>query len=462
MSFSSSIFLFAFLPALFAVYFCIPARWRETRNNVLLLFSLMFYAWGEPVFVGVMLLSIGVNYLCGLAAVRRPRLACTAACIAGLGLLIYYKYTGLLLSTANSIFGFRIPVPEIVLPIGISFFTFQGLSYVIDVARGDAPVQKNPLHVALYVALFPQLIAGPIVRYQTVAQEISQRQESLDEAAAGVRRFMLGLGKKMLLSNAMGQVADRAFGLGAGELTWDLAWLGAVAYTMQIYFDFSGYSDMAIGLGRVLGFHFLENFNYPYISRSITEFWRRWHISLSTWFRDYVYIPLGGNRCSKMRWMGNILIVWLLTGIWHGAAWNFMLWGLYFGVLLLLEKFVFGRVLEKMPSVLRWAYAFVLVVIGWVLFRAGSLPQIAWYLKAMFTPAEGLHRLTLYCVNQYGFELIAACVASLPIAKWLAARERVRGGLMTLGANLWAFAVFGLSVVWLISSSFNPFIYFRF
>ena len=462
MSFSSMIFLFGFLPILFFVYFLIPARFREARNQILLIFSLMFYAWGEPVFVCVMLLSILVNYLCGLLAVRRPKLGCTLAAVIGLGLLIYYKYTGFLLSSANSLFGLHIPVPEIVLPIGISFFTFQGLSYVIDVARGDAPVQRNPLHVALYVSLFPQLIAGPIVRYQTVAREINCRRESLDEAALGVRRFMLGLGKKMLLSNAMGQVADRAFGLSAGDLTWDIAWLGALAYTMQIYFDFSGYSDMAIGLGRILGFHFLENFNYPYISRSITEFWRRWHISLSTWFRDYVYIPLGGNRCSKPRWICNILTVWLLTGVWHGAAWNFLLWGLYFGVLLLLEKLVLHRFLENLPSPLRWAYAFFLIVLGWVLFRADSLAQAGWYLQTMFTPSLGLHRLTQYCLHEYGFELAVCCIAGLPLAPRLRALERRRGGFLTLGAHLWTFAVFGLSVIWLTSSSFNPFIYFRF
>lgn len=462
MSFSSCIFIFLFLPVLFGVYFAIPERFREARNNILLLFSLMFYAWGEPVFVFVMLLSIAVNYVCGRIAVKRPRLGVTAASLVGLGLLVYYKYTGLLLTSANSVFGLSLPVPEIVLPIGISFFTFQGLSYVIDVARGDAPVQKNPLHVALYVSLFPQLIAGPIVRYQTVAAEIVQRRETLDEAAAGVRRFMLGLGKKMLLANTMGQIADRAFGLAAGELTWDIAWLGALAYTFQIYFDFSGYSDMAIGLGRVLGFHFLENFNYPYISRSITEFWRRWHISLSTWFRDYVYIPLGGNRCSKGRWVFNLLAVWLLTGIWHGAAWNFLLWGLYFGVLLLLEKLFLGRALDRLPQLVRWLYAFVLVVLGWVLFRAESLDQVVWYVQAMFTPAQGLNRLTLYCLHEYSAELAASCLGCIPLAAYLRGLEERRGGLLTLGANVWAFGVFGLSVVWLISSSFNPFIYFRF
>lgn len=462
MSFSSCIFLFVFLPVLCVVYFAVPARLREARNYILLLFSLLFYAWGEPVFVGVMLASIAVNYLCGRLAVSRPRLGVALASMIGLGLLIYYKYAGLLVSTADSVLGMAFPVPQIALPIGISFFTFQGLSYVIDVARRDAPVQKNPLHVALYVALFPQLIAGPIVRYQTVAAEISRRRESLDEAALGVRRFMLGLGKKMLLANTMGQIADRAFALSADKLTWDIAWLGALAYTFQIYFDFSGYSDMAIGLGRVFGFHFLENFNYPYISKSVTEFWRRWHISLSTWFRDYVYIPLGGNRCSKGRWVCNLLTVWLLTGIWHGAAWNFLLWGLYFGVLLLAEKLVLHHVLDCLPGAVRWLYAFALIVLGWVLFRADSLHQVVWYVKTMFTPSVGLHRLTLYSLHEYSVELVLCCIASLPMTPILCRREQERGGLWTLGANLWTLAVFALSVIWLVSSSFNPFIYFRF
>ena len=462
MSFSSCIFLFVFLPVLCVMYFAVPARLREARNHILLLFSLLFYAWGEPVFVGVMLASIAVNYLCGRLAVSRPRLGVALASMIGLGLLIYYKYAGLLVSTADSVLGMAFPVPQIALPIGISFFTFQGLSYVIDVARRDAPVQKNPLHVALYVALFPQLIAGPIVRYQTVAAEISRRRESLDEAALGVRRFMLGLGKKMLLANTMGQIADRAFALSADKLTWDIAWLGALAYTFQIYFDFSGYSDMAIGLGRVFGFHFLENFNYPYISKSVTEFWRRWHISLSTWFRDYVYIPLGGNRCSKGRWVCNLLTVWLLTGIWHGAAWNFLLWGLYFGVLLLAEKLVLHHILDCLPGAVRWLYAFALIVLGWVLFRADSLHQVVWYVKTMFTPSVGLHRLTLYSLHEYSVELVLCCIASLPMTPILCRREQERGGLWTLGANLWTLAVFALSVIWLVSSSFNPFIYFRF
>ena len=462
MLFSSSIFLFFFLPLLLAVYFLITSKYRETRNNVLLLASLGFYAWGEPVFVFVMILSILVNYICGFIAVKHKRIGVALATVIGLGLLIYYKYTILLVSSANSLFGFNLPVPEIVLPIGISFFTFQGLSYVIDVARGDAPVQKNPLHVALYVALFPQLIAGPIVRYQTVADEISNRHENITEAAEGARRFMLGLAKKMLISNAMGQIADDVFALTSSQLTWDIAWIGAFAYTMQIYFDFSGYSDMAIGLGKIFGFHFLENFNYPYISQSITEFWRRWHISLSTWFRDYVYIPLGGNRCSKPRWLFNILAVWTLTGIWHGAAWNFMLWGFYFGIILIIEKVLLNKVLERLPSAIRWIYSFLLIMIGWVIFRSESLAQIVWYIKAMFTPSDGINRLTYYVLNQYGVELIAACICSIPVVKWLRKKEQQYGGLLTTGENIWAMAMFGLSIVWLISSSFNPFIYFRF
>lgn len=462
MLFSSTIFLFGFLPVLFAVYFLIPAKFRETRNNILLLASLVFYAWGEPVFVFVMLLSIIINYVCGFIAIKHKRIGVAIATVAGLGLLIYYKYTMLIVSSANTVFGLNLPVPEIVLPIGISFFTFQGLSYVIDVARGDAPVQKNPLHVALYVALFPQLIAGPIVRYQTVADEISDRNENITEAAEGARRFMLGLAKKMLISNAMGKIADEIFAMDALSLTGDLAWIGAFAYTMQIYFDFSGYSDMAIGLGKMFGFHFLENFNYPYISRSINEFWRRWHISLSTWFRDYVYIPLGGNRCSKPRWLFNILAVWMLTGIWHGAAWNFLIWGLYFGIILIIEKVFLGKIIARLPSFIQWIYSFILIMIGWVIFRANSIDQIFWYLKAMFTPITNMSTLAQYYLRQYSVEIIAACICSVPVVKWLREKEQQHGGIITIAENVWAMAVFGLSVAWLISSSFNPFIYFRF
>lgn len=462
MLFSSSIFLFLFLPALFLLYFLVPQKFRETRNNILLIASLGFYAWGEPVFVFVMIFSIIINYICGFIATKYKKLGVFLAIFFGLGLLIYYKYTILIIESVNSSFGLNLFVPEIILPIGISFFTFQGLSYVIDVSRKDAPVQKNPLHVALYISLFPQLIAGPIVRYQTVANEIVKRNENIEEFASGARRFMLGLSKKILLSNAMGQVADDIFGLSQNELTWDIAWIGAFAYTMQIYFDFSGYSDMAIGLGKIFGFHFLENFNYPYISKSITEFWRRWHISLSTWFRDYVYIPLGGNRCSKLRWIFNIMIVWTLTGIWHGAAWNFMLWGFYFGFILMCEKLFLSKILDKMPTILCWIYSFVLIILGWVIFRSQSFEQILYYIKTMFTFNFSLNNLSYYYVNQYIVEIIACIICSMPIAKWFRKKEQQYGGILTIGENIWAFLMFGISVVWLISSTFNPFIYFRF
>ena len=464
MVFSSTPFLFAFLPALLAVYFAVPARARGLRNAVLLAFSLGFYACGEPKFVFVMLASIAVNYGCGLLCLRPAarRGAAALAVALNLALLVYFKYTGFLLSSANGLFGLSLPVPEITLPIGISFFTFQGLSYVLDAARGEVAPQKNPLHIALYVSLFPQLIAGPIVRYQTIADEIVTRRETVDEAAAGIRRFCLGLGKKMLLANAMAAVADEVFGLDPAYLTWDVAWVGALAYTFQIYFDFSGYSDMAIGLGRVFGFHFLENFNYPYISRSVTEFWRRWHISLSTWFRDYVYIPLGGNRVSPARHLLNIMAVWLLTGVWHGANWTFVCWGLYFGLLLLLEKFALGKRLARLPAPVSTLYAFVLAVLGWVIFRADSLSVAAHFLRTMFTPAAGVQRQTVYLLVEYRWEFLACIVGSLPVAKWFAARRDARGSALLVLENVWAAAVFALSVVWMLSSTFNPFIYFRF
>ena len=324
MVFSSISFLTFFLPCLLACYFLIPSRFRSARNGVLLIFSLIFYACGGPKFLLLMLLSIAVNYVCGLFAsssygrnVRRT--AMWASVVIGIGLLGYFKYAGFFAEIVNSL-GMAVPVPEIALPVGISFYTFQGLSYVIDVYRNDADVQKNPFKIALYISLFPQLVAGPIVRYTTVAEEISSRRESLSEISDGIVRFIFGLAKKMILANSMGEVADAAFSQNADEMSVAFAWVGALAYTAQIYFDFSAYSDMAIGLGKIFGFHFLENFDYPYISKSVTEFWRRWHISLSTWFRDYIYIPLGGSYCSGKRQIFNMFVVWACTGMWHGAA----------------------------------------------------------------------------------------------------------------------------------------------
>lgn len=471
MVFSSLVFLLGFLPSLMLIYYLIPRRFRWLRNLVLLVYSLGFYWWGANKLVALMVLSIVINYVGGLLAGQNrkgvARLGVLFASVAGLGLLAWFKYAGFLAQTINDL-GFLIPIPQVTLPIGISFFTFQGLSYVIDVYRGDAPIQKNPLNVALYVALFPQLVAGPIVRYTTVMEDISTRQESLDEFAAGVTRFCFGLAKKMVLANAMGQIADGVFNQTAANLDPGLAWVGALAYTFQIYFDFSAYSDMAIGLGHMFGFRFLENFDYPYISISVTEFWRRWHISLSTWFRDYVYIPLGGNRCAKWKHMRNIFVVWLLTGLWHGAAWTFVLWGLWFCLLLLGEKFLWGKVLERAPVILRHVYTMLAVVISWVLFRSVDLTQAWAYLGAMFGQTTGLAQdgQAVYYLLEFWPEWILAILASMPWKHWLQ-HKLERGGTLAKETLLWfpkatALCLLVVSYVELVTGSFNPFIYFQF
>lgn len=471
MVFSSLVFLLGFLPSLMLIYYLIPRRFRWLRNLVLLGYSLGFYWWGANKLVALMVLSIVINYVGGLLAGQNrkgvARLGVLFASVAGLGLLAWFKYAGFLAQTINDL-GFLIPIPQVTLPIGISFFTFQGLSYVIDVYRGDAPIQKNPLNVALYVALFPQLVAGPIVRYTTVMEDISTRQESLDEFAAGVTRFCFGLAKKMVLANAMGQIADGVFNQTAANLDPGLAWVGALAYTFQIYFDFSAYSDMAIGLGHMFGFRFLENFDYPYISISVTEFWRRWHISLSTWFRDYVYIPLGGNRCAKWKHMRNIFVVWLLTGLWHGAAWTFVLWGLWFCLLLLGEKFLWGNVLERAPVILRHVYTMLAVVISWVLFRSVDLTQAWAYLGAMFGQTTGLAQdgQAVYYLLEFWPEWILAILASMPWKHWLQ-HKLERGGTLAKETLLWfpkatALCLLVVSYVELVTGSFNPFIYFQF
>ena len=470
MVFSSISFLFVFLPLLLAVYFLLPARLREGRNLVLLLFSLFFYGYGGPRFL-LMLLSIAVNYAGGLLAApdrRRRRLWTGLVTAVNLGLLGWFKYAGFLGANLNRIWT-GLPVPEVALPIGISFFTFQGLSYVLDVYRGEAAPERNPLRVALYISLFPQLVAGPIVRYTTVADEIRNRRETLDAFTDGAVRFLFGLGKKMLLANQLGLLADQVYATRPEFLTTALAWLGAAAYTGQIYFDFSGYSDMAIGLGRMFGFHFLENFNYPYLSQSVTEFWRRWHISLSTWFRDYLYIPLGGNRCAHWKHIRNILVVWALTGLWHGAAWNFLCWGLYFGLLLLGEKYGWGRILERAPAALRHLYAMVLIVVSWVLFRAETLDYAVRFLQAMAGFAQGglTDGRTTYYLLEFRWELLLAIPAAMPVKSWLQNWLESKSGaaaqaLLAWGPKLIALGMFGLSFLRLVSSSFNPFIYFRF
>ena len=473
MTFSSVLFLHVFFAALLCCYFLPCVKRRETKNCILLLFSLAFYACGGLAWFPLILASIFINFLFGrlvggCSDAKKKKRLLVAAVTLNLLMLFYYKYLGFLTENLHTLIP-SIPVLEIVLPIGISFYTFQGLSYVVDVYRGEAEGEKSFVRVALYISLFPQLVAGPIVRYTTVADEIRERRETWDEAYAGTARFLLGFAKKILLANPLGQMADAAFGQSGDMLTTGLAWLGALAYTGQIYFDFSGYSDMAIGLGRVFGFHFLENFNYPYISKSITEFWRRWHISLSTWFRDYVYIPLGGNRGNRAFQIRNLAIVWMLTGIWHGAEWTFVLWGVYYALLLIGERYCWGKVLEKCPVVLRRAYALVLVIFGWVIFRAPTLGACWDYLRAML----GLSGAPLwsgqasFLLRQYWPELIVGLCAATPllprVKDWLSRKAEsgvFRAAGLASPAVLLVLAV--LSYISLLSSGFNPFIYFQF
>lgn len=472
MVFSSILFLVFFLPALLLFYYLVPVRFRLARNLVLLAFSLLFYSCGGTDYLPLLLLSIGVNYGCGLLAggcrgqaFRRAGLW-VAVCY-GLGSLVWFKYAGFFAVNLNAL-GLVVPVPQVVLPIGISFYTFQGLSYVIDVYRKEVDCQRNPLYVGLYIVLFPQLIAGPIVRYSTIAEEIAHRRESLEEFSDGIVRFLVGLGKKMLLANAMGEIADQVFAMEPSAMSAPLAWVGALAYTFQIYFDFSAYSDMAIGLGHMFGFRFLENFQYPYVAKSVTEFWRRWHISLSTWFRDYIYIPLGGSRTSKGRNLLNLAVVWLLTGLWHGAAWTFVLWGVWFLALLCGEKYLWGNALKRCPSLVGHAYTMLAVIFSWVLFRGESLPYVGGYLGAMFglggTASGGQ---AAYYLLEYWPEWIACLIACLPVNNWIYAKL-AQGETGWPGfARQWlpklaALCLLALSYMKLAAGSFNPFIYFQF
>ncbi len=471
MVFSSPIFLFAFLPLVLLLYYAAPGG---LRNALLLAASLFFYAWGEVAYVLVMLASIAANYLAGLAigAARHRRAALIAGIAGNLALLGAFKYAGFFVENLNAALPAlgigALPVPQLHLPLGISFFTFQAMSYLVDVYRGEAPVQRSPWRVALYIALFPQLIAGPIVRYHDVAGQLASRRHDLDGFAYGVERFIYGLGKKLLIANPLGEVADAAFGVPAGELGTTLAWIGVVAYTLQIYFDFSGYSDMAIGLGRMFGFRFLENFDYPYVSQSIREFWRRWHISLSTWFRDYLYIPLGGNRISPVRTYLNLVVVFLLCGLWHGASWNFVVWGALHGAFLALERAGLERRLGRLSRALRHAYVLAVVMVGWVFFRADDLPAALRYLGAMagIGAAPGdLHPWPFYVSHEALWALVAGIVLSTPIYRVLRGRE---AALRAVPAVAWSFGlavpalVLGLSVLKLAAGSYNPFIYFRF
>ena len=468
MVFSGLPFLLWFLPAVLLLYFLL--RKTPLRNAVLCVFSLLFYAWGEPVYLILMLLMIAVNYMAAVMMDGRfrerkgaRRALLIVSLVVDLGSLAFFKYGDFVLINLESLFGLPLPRIGLALPIGISFYTFQIISYIADVYRGEIKAQKDPVKLTTYVCLFPQLVAGPIVRYQTIAEELDNRRETLPLFTEGLHRFIIGLGKKVVLANNMALIADTVFDT-AGMNTGVIAWLGAAAYMLQIYFDFSGYSDMAIGMGKMFGFRFLENFNYPYIASSVTDFWRRWHISLSTWFRDYVYIPLGGNRVSPRRNRLNLFIVWMLTGLWHGAEWTFVLWGLYYFVLLSIEKSAAGkRVLDKVPKVLRHILTLLLVLLGWVIFRAPTAAQAFGFIGGMFTPSGTSPLLVL---NEHRdilfplFLLLPSMVAATPLCAKLCGRipEKVKEPLRTAFDVLLYFACIAL----LLNASYNPFIYFRF
>ena len=459
MIFSSIPFLYYFLPAVLAVYFLTP---RRGKNAVLLLASLLFYGWGEPKLLWLMVVTIAAFYLCGLAIGRsehHKKAWLTLSVCVGVGLLGLFKYADFFISSVNAATGLALPFLKLALPVGISFYTFQCLSYAADVYRGTVPAQKNPIAFGAYVALFPQLVAGPIVRYADVAKELDERTHSWENVGLGLRRFILGLAKKVILADNLAALMKLYRDSGSPSVVF--AWMYAIAFTLNIYFDFSGYSDMAIGLGRIFGFHFPENFNYPYLSESVTEFWRRWHISLGTWFRDYVYIPLGGNRVRKAKWVRNILLVWMLTGLWHGAAWNFVLWGLLFAALLMMEKALPG--LQRLPGVLRHGYVLLAVILSFVLFNAETLAQAGSDFAALFGFA-GLPLFTKetgYYLRSYAPLLVIACIGATPLVRRTAQKWEGNRVLQAAEPILWL----GLLLVctaYLVDGSFSPFLYFRF
>ena len=466
MVFSSAIFVFLFLPLVLLCYFLSP---RKLKNYVLLFFSLVFYIFGGPKFLLVLLAVVLIDYVGAILIhkTNKKKLFLILTITCNILVLVYFKYTGFFLENVNSIFGLKITIPKIVLPIGISFYTFQAMSYVIDVYRNKVKLQKNFLTLLLYVSLFPQLVAGPIVRYETIEDELNNRKETFNDISEGIKRFILGLAKKVIIANQMGLLADTIFGL--NELSTPVAILGGIAYMFQIYFDFSAYSDMAIGLGRIFGFKFLENFNFPYISKSITEFWRRWHISLSTWFRDYIYIPLGGNRKGIKRQIINMLIVWLLTGFWHGAEWNFVLWGLYYFIYLVLEKFVLNKFLDKLPNFLRHVYAIVIIYFGWIIFRCDSMELLKHYFNALFSfnfSAMSFNEILIYLESYYVYFILAIIFSTPVYYKLVEKISSVKNKKLKLVLNiihyLGLIVIFIITIMFLAYSSYNPFIYFRF
>ena len=481
MVFSSIVFLCGFLPLVLMGYYLCPGRFR---NFFLLLASLFFYAWGEPVYIFIMLFSTVFDYCNGrfmdyLDRIGKPRyrrVVLVISVVVNIGILCFFKYTDFFLENWNQLTGANIRLLELALPIGISFYTFQTLSYTIDVYRRQVPVQKNIINFAMYVCLFPQLIAGPIVRYCDVQNQIAGRKTDWKECAQGLQRFLIGLAKKVLLANQIGALWDEISSLQMGDMSVATAWLGALAYTFQIYFDFSGYSDMAIGLGEMFGFHFPENFRYPYQSQSITEFWRRWHITLGTWFREYLYIPLGGNRKGLLRQIFNLLVVWFLTGMWHGAGWNFIIWGLFFFVLLLLEKLFLLREMEHWPKLFRHLYAAVFIVLGWVIFACDDMELLVRYLRAMFgdgVPMSNGISLYYWCSNAAFLLLLLVGSLEPPKKVAVALCNRLTGkngqqdNRQGEQLRFWLEGVYTLllllvSIAFLVRGSYNPFLYFRF
>lgn len=458
------VFLCVFLPAAFCLHLLLPGM--RAKNFLLVVASLVFYAYGEPIYVILLVASSAGNYILARLTGECPKirkLTMTLAVVINLGLLVIFKYSGFLVETFNSVTGAGIPVPQVRMPIGISFFTFQALSYVIDVYRGDASVQKNFGKVLLYISFFPQLIAGPIVKYHDVEAEINNRKQTPEEIGKGIRRFIAGLSKKVLIANTMGLVADNLFGAAATGITGPGAWLGAVSYMLQIYFDFSGYSDMALGLGMMFGFHFHENFDYPYISASIREFWRRWHMSLSGWFKEYLYIPLGGNRRGKFRTVVNKMTVFVCTGIWHGASFNFLFWGIYHGFFLMLEEYIpfIGKKGGKLKSFFQHVYALLVVCVGFVFFRADTMKQGCFWIREMFTDfgwkASAMSLTLQQLTPVYLVTLAAALVAAVPVNSMLKKYKWYEGFTYVL-----SLAGFALCVLSLAGGTYNPFIYFRF
>ena len=471
MLFSSVTFLFFFLPIVFTLYYI---SLKKIKNYTLLLFSIIFYAWGGILYLPLLIISIMINYIFGLQIEKykdnnkKRKNILIISIIFNVLFLGVFKYTNFIIDNINIIFKTSINIPIIPLPIGISFYTFQAMSYVIDVYRNDGKVQKNIFNLALYISMFPQLVAGPIVRYETIDNQITNRIHNIDKFNQGIERLTIGLFKKVIISNTVGELSALIYSLSNYQMSISVAWLGAIAYTLQVYFDFSGYSDMAIGLGKMLGFEFLENFNYPYISKSVSEFWRRWHISLGSWFRDYIYIPLGGNRVSNIKTYRNLTIVWLITGIWHGASWNFVAWGLYFGIFIMLERAFLQNILNKIPKVFSHIYLLIVVIFGWVLFSKPDLKSAIDYMKIMIGVGEYpfINGYTTFYLSQYWLSLTMAIILSTPIINRtkqliIKSNKKIMTAIEIIRPIIY-FILFFITTVYIVNSTFNPFIYFNF